>query len=869
MSGPRPRFVLVDGSSYVYRAFHALPPLTGPNGQPTHAVYGFTTMLLKLLSDAKADYLVVVFDAARKTFRDELYADYKAHRPEMPSELAAQLPHIQRVVDALRIPVLRIHGVEADDVIASLLARVADIDLDAVVVTADKDLMQLVGPNVRLWDTMRDRWVDVAAVQAKFGVAPAQVSDVLALMGDSVDNVPGVSGIGEKTAIALVQAFGSVEGVLDHIDAVAQLSMRGAKSVAARLSAEADLARLSKQLVVVRRDVPLDVDFEELRVRPPDAELTRAVFTELGFESQLRQLAVEAPALTVEALAIEDAALVAAQFAEARRGGWLALATVSDAGPAVTTPPSEVVMSAAGAPPVRVALASAPLRDAVRAGLGDPELEILGYDLKRDLLVLTAGDLPLRGRLFDVAIGAALVDVNAGPTLERLAADLLGERPPPYRSGVGGAAAGVTLLQPLAERLRAQLAAGALVPLLDDVEMPLVRVLAAMERRGMLVDVAYLQALGAEFAERMDALMHDIHAMAGGEFNINSPPQLRTVLFERLGLSTRGVKKGKTGLSTDVDVLTRLATEHPLPAKILDYRALSKLKSTYLDALPLAVNPTTGRLHSSFNQSGAATGRLSSSEPNLQNIPIRGEEGRRIRAAFVAAAGTVLIAADYSQIELRVLAHLSGDPALLDAFTHGQDIHTRTAAEVFDVMPGLVSSDQRRAAKVINFGIIYGMGPQRLAGELGISVAQAQGYIANYFARYAGVREFMNGVVATARECGYATTILGRRRAIPELRSRERGVAQAAERVAANTPIQGSAADIIKLAMVRLERRLADEAVAGGMILQVHDELLFEVAEQDRERASAVVREEMEGVMELAVPLQVDLGVGRTWPEAH
>ncbi len=328
-------------------------------------------------------------------------------------------------------------------------------------------------------------------------------------------------------------------------------------------------------------------------------------------------------------------------------------------------------------------------------------------------------------------------------------------------------------------------------------------------------------------------------------------------------------RRGKTGLSTDVDVLTRLATEHPLPAKILDYRALSKLKSTYVDALPLAVNPTTGRLHSSFNQSGAATGRLSSSEPNLQNIPIRGEEGRRIRAAFVAAPGTVLIAADYSQIELRVLAHLSGDPALLDAFTHGQDIHTRTAAEVFDVMPGLVSSDQRRAAKVINFGIIYGMGPQRLAGELGISLAQAQGYIANYFARYAGVREFMNGVVATARECGYATTILGRRRAVPELRSRERGVAQAAERVAANTPIQGSAADIIKLAMVRLERRLADEAVAGGMTLQVHDELLFEVAEQDRERASAAVREEMEGVMELAVPLQVDLGVGRTWAEAH
>lgn len=869
MSGPRPRLVLVDGSSYVYRAFHALPPLTGPSGQPTHAVYGFTTMLLKLLGEAKADYLAVVFDAARKTFRDDLYADYKAHRPEMPGDLAAQLPQIQRVVDALHIPTLRIEGVEADDVIATLLARVAGAHVDAVVVTADKDLMQLVGPDVRLWDTMRDRWVDVAAVQARFGVAPAQVADVLALMGDASDNVPGVSGIGEKTAIALVQAFGDVEGVFSHLDAVAQLPLRGAKSIAARLSAGAEAARLSKQLVLVRRDVPLSVDLEDLRLRAPDAERTRALFTELGFESLLRQLVVNAPALTVEAPAIAQPDEVAALFAQARAGGGLALATLIDDGPPATTPARELVLSAAGAAPVRLSLHEAPLREAAREGLSDAALEVIGYDLKRDLLALSAGELPLDGRTFDVAIAAALVDVGAAPTLERLAADVLGERPAPYRANVGGTAAGVTLLPRLAARLREQLAAGELTRLFEEVEMPLVRVLAAIERRGMLVDVDHLRRLSAEFATRMDALMHEIHGLAGGEFNINSPPQLRTVLFERLGLSTRGVRRGKTGLSTDVDVLTRLAAEHPLPAKILDYRALSKLKSTYLDALPEAVNPATGRLHTSFNQSGAATGRLSSSEPNLQNIPIRGEEGRRIRAAFVAPEGAVLIAADYSQIELRVLAHLSGDPALVDAFSRGQDIHTRTAAEVFNVIPGLVSADQRRAAKVINFGILYGMGPQRLAGDLGIPLAQAQGYITSYFARYAGVRQFMDGVVAAARERGYATTILGRRRAIPELRSRERGVAQAAERVAANTPIQGSAADIIKLAMVGVERRLAAEAVAGGMVLQVHDELLLEVAERDRDRACALVREEMEGVMELAVPLRVDLGVGRTWAEAH
>ena len=869
MSGTRPRLVLVDGSSYVYRAFHALPPLTGPSGQPTHAVYGFTTMLLKLLGEAKATYLAVVFDAARKTFRDDLYADYKAHRPEMPGDLAAQLPQIHRVVEALRIPTLRIEGVEADDVIATLVTRVADAHVDAVVVTADKDLMQLVAPDVRLWDTMRDRWTDVAAVQARFGVTPPQVADVLALMGDASDNVPGVAGIGEKTAIALIQAFGDVEGVLGHLDAVAQLSLRGAKSIAARLSAGAADARLSKQLVTVRRDVPVAVDLEDLRLQAPDEERTRALFTELGFESLLRQLSVNAPGLTVAAAAIERAADAAGLFAQARAGGWLALATLSDEGPPATTPARELVLSAAGGAPVRLPIDDASLREAAREGLADAELEIIGHDLKRDLLALSARDLPLCGRAFDVAIAATLVDVGAAGTLERLAADVIGQRPAPYRASVDGTAAGVTLLQPLATRLREQLAAAGLTRLFADVEMPLVRVLAAIERRGMLVDVDLLRSLSAEFAARLDALMHEIHALAGGEFNINSPPQLRSVLFERLGLSTRGVKRGKTGLSTDVDVLTRLAAEHPLPARILDYRALSKLKSTYLDALPAAVNPATGRLHTSFNQSGAATGRLSSSEPNLQNIPIRGEEGRRIRAAFTAPAGAVLIAADYSQIELRVLAHLSGDPALVDAFTRGQDIHTRTAAEVFDVMPGLVSADQRRAAKVINFGILYGMGPQRLAGELGIPLGQAQTYITNYFARYAGVRQYMDGVVAAARELGYATTILGRRRAIPELRSRERGVAQAAERVAANTPIQGSAADIIKLAMVGVARRLAAEAVDGGMILQVHDELLLEVAERDRDRACTLVQEEMEGVMQLAVPLRVDLGVGRTWAEAH
>ena len=872
MSAPRARLVLVDASAYVYRAFHALPPLTGPSGLPTHAVYGFTTMLLKLLGEAKPDYLAVVFDAARKTFRDELYADYKAHRPAMPSDLAAQLPSIQRVVAALRLPTLSVQGVEADDVIATLVARCADPGLDCVIVTGDKDLMQLVGPGVRLWDTMRDRWIDTAAVEARYGVPPPQLGDVLALMGDAIDNIPGVRGIGEKTAVALVRAFGSVEGVLDHLDEVAALPLRGAKKVAERLAADADAARLSKQLVQMRHDVPLAYGLDELRLVPPDEPATRALFTELGFESLLKQIANmdgEAPPLTVAAALVESAAQATAHLARARHGGWLAVATVIDDGPSATTPARELIISQPGAAPLRLALDTPELAAAVGAGLADVGLDVVGHDLKRDLLALDARGIAVGGRTFDVAIAAALVDGTVPPTLDRLAAELLGTRLPPYRADAGGTAAGVTLLVPLAEALRAKLHAAELTRLFDDVEMPLVRVLANIERRGMLVDLVHLAALSAEFGARMDVLLAEIHALAGEEFNVNSPPQLRAVLFDKLTLPTRGVKRGKTGLSTDVDVLTRLATGHPLPAKILDYRALSKLKSTYVDALPLAVNPHTGRLHTSLNQIGAATGRMSSSDPNLQNLPIRGEEGRRIRQAFIAAPGMVLIAADYSQIELRVLAHLSGDPSLIDAFASGQDVHARTAAEVFNVLPGLVSADQRRAAKVINFGIIYGMGPQRLAGELGIPHGAAQGYIASYFARYAGVRHFMESVVAEARERGFVTTMLGRRRAVPELRSRERGVAQAAERVAANTPIQGSAADLIKLAMVAVERRLSAAGVRGGMILQVHDELLLEVAEADREAACAAVKEEMEGVMRLAVPLRVELGAGHTWAEAH
>lgn len=868
MSGPRPRLFLVDGSSYIYRAFFALPPLTGPRGLPTHAVYGVTTMLLKLLSEARPEYAAVVFDAPGRTFRDELYDGYKANRTEMPGDLAAQIPWIHQVVSALRLREISIPGVEADDVIASLIAAVGGA-MDCVVVTGDKDLMQLVGPRVRLWDTMRDKWTDAAAVEARFGVPPERLVDVMALMGDSIDNIPGVSGIGEKTAVAVIQAFGSLEAALTRLDAVAQLPLRGAKKIAARLGAEAATARLSRDLASVRRDVPIACTLEDLRVVPIDQAAARAVFTELGFQTLVRQLAEEAPTLTVTATPLTDAPDVVAYFGSAATADGVALAAVCAAGPAVSTPPQELMLATDDGPPVRVPLTEASMQDAVRRGLAGAPFELVGHDLKRDALHLGVAGIELGPRQFDVMIAAALTEPAASGTLEALAADLLGVRPPPFRELASGAAAGVSILHQLAAHLRERLQADGLRPLFDEVEMPLVAVLARMERRGMCVDCERLAALGRELSTRMDALVAEIYALAGGEFNIGSPPQLRSVLFEKLGLSKRGVRRGKTGYSTDVDVLTRLAEEHPLPAKILEYRALAKLKSTYVDTLPSAVNPHTGRLHTSLNQTGAATGRLSSSEPNLQNIPIRGDEGRRIRDAFVAPPGAVLIAADYSQIELRVLAHLTRDPALIDAFSRDQDVHARTASEVFDVPPAAVTAAMRRAAKVINFGVLYGMGPQRLAGELSIPLAEAQRYIASYFTRYGAVRGYFDGVLAEARACGFVTTLLGRRRYVPELRSPERGVAQAAERVATNTPIQGSAADLIKKAMVAIDRRLTAEGGRGHMVLQVHDELLLEADESASEAVCAAVREEMEGVMRLAVPLRVDIGVGRSWAEAH
>jgi DNA polymerase-1 len=870
MPADRPVLYLIDASSYLYRAFHALPPLTNAQGLPTNAVYGFTTMLRKLLRDSEARYVGAVFDAPGRTFRDEVYADYKAHREGMPADLRAQVPLVNEVLDALRIRRLCVEGVEADDVIGTLARRFAESGVDVVIVTGDKDLMQLVGPHVRLWDTMRDRWFDEAAVRERFGVGPDQVVEVMGLMGDSIDNIPGVRGIGEKTAKLLIARFGTIEQLLARVDEVeAAKDIRAAKQLAAKLRTGSAEARMSRDLAAIRCDVDVSCDLEQFHLSSADTPAVNDLFTRLGFQSLARDLASATPPLDCKARQIEDPASIETWCAAARRAGCVSMAIETE-GEGSRSPARGMVLGADAAPLAHFVVAPGmPLPAAVVELLKDRSVEKVVHDLKRDLLALDPEVASCVGPAFDVMIAAYLLEVPTPDRLESVAANLLGLHLEKFRGTAAALANGVSTLGALREHCARQLAERQLAPLFNDVEMPLVRVLTAMERRGVRLDVAVLHEMSSEIESRLSSLVTQIYELAGGEFNISSPPQLREVLFDRLQLSRKGVRRGKTGLSTDVDVLTRLAADHPLPAKILEHRGLAKLKSTYVDALPAAVDPQTGRLHTSFNQTVAATGRLSSSDPNLQNVPIRGVEGRRIRSAFCAAEGHVLIGADYSQIELRLLAHFSNDPALVEAFRSGHDVHARTAAEVFGVLPGTVTPEMRRTAKVINFGILYGMGAQRLARELGIAVAEAERYIGSYFERYSGVRAYMEGVRMEAKELGYVTTLLGRRRSLPEISSRDRNLAQAAERTAINTPIQGSAADVIKLAMIGIDRRLEAENLQAHMILQVHDELLVETTERDVEAARAIVLAEMEGAYRLRVPLEVEVGIGRNWAEIH
>ncbi|MDJ0787671.1 MAG: DNA polymerase I [Myxococcota bacterium] len=888
-----PKIVVVDVANTLYRAFFALPPLRAPDGFPSNAVLGFANMLGKVLREEAPDAVVMAQDPPGPSFRKERYSEYKAGRDAQPEDLTVQFPVARELIDAMGIPVVEVAGFEADDVIASLVKQ-TDEDTEVVIVSSDKDLMQLVDERVVLLDTMKDRRIGPAEVEARFGVPPSKLLDVRALVGDSSDNIPGVKGIGEKGAAKLINEWGDLERLLANAGDVKAKRQREA------LQNLADDARLSKELATLRDDVALPFDPAELPAPAPDESVLLALYERLGFTRLLEELrqggapgAAAEPASEVGVEILADTAslsafldavpageavaiLCVAERAECglpgEMGGLAIAARDEGAGFVPLAHPGELELPA-------VLEALAPLLS------GPAARPWLARDTKRVQTLFAEAGIELPLPRFDVELGAFLLDpaaVRGTPALaerhlgRRLGAweDLAGRgakaKAPadlPLADLAAWAAAEVCALRALEAPLRERLEADEISALLDDVELPLTAVLSAMERRGVRIDESALVALSEEYEKELSRIEGRIYSLAGEEFTVNSPKQLQKILFEKLKLPP--VKKTKTGFSTDESVLEQLSVQHELPAEILAWRRLSKLKSTYVDALPPLVQERTGRLHPIFHQTGAATGRLSSSNPNVQNIPIRTEEGIRIREAFIPAEGSVLVSADYSQLELRILAHYSGDENLLEAFHTGDDIHRRTAAEVAGIDQADVSPEQRAAAKAINFGIIYGSSAFGIANQLGIAQAEAQQTIDAYFARYEGVRRFLDDTMAAAKEQGFVTTLLGRRRYLPDLASRNRVLRQAAERMAVNTVIQGTEADLVKKAMVEVEQALTDLGSGARMILQVHDELVFEVPESAVDASLPLIRERMESVYALDVPLVVEAGAARNWREAH
>jgi DNA polymerase I len=858
MAEQRRTLYLVDGSGYIFRAFHALPQLSNSRGLPTNATYGFIRMLLKLLKEARPTHIAVVFDSARKTFRDELFESYKANRVETPSDLQQQIPYIYRAVDQFRIPRLVIDGYEADDVIGTLAVQAAREGFNAVIVTGDKDFMQIVSPNVTLWDTMFGKRTGMREVRDRFGVEPRALVDVMALMGDSIDNVKGVPGVGEKTASALMQNYGSLEALFSGLDTLEQTKIRGAKKLAGLLAAHQRDVELARKLVRIDTDVALDFKPSDLAWPGIDEKGVADLLRELEFGSLLTELTPSAKALPQASVSEEiraDGNLLPAALAQLKHVSRLALHLGGDQSGAVVLKLKAVEKS-------RIYLLA---REsiAVAAELLASSLPAKTcHDLKRHIALLRRYGVELGGVDFDTMLAGFLI--NPGKP-EPSIVDLYHEHLAPL-GGDTSTGSDPAVVEALRQTLSRKLYDDRLEPLFNEIELPVAHVLADMEAAGIGIDGAALKAMSAEFAEHLGRLEHECYELAGREFNLNSPVQLREVLFTHLKLSVKGLKKTKSGYSTDADTLEKLASVHPMAQKLLEYRAIAKLKSTYSDALPELIDPSTGRIHTSFHQALTATGRLSSSDPNLQNIPTRSEEGRRIRRAFVPAPGFILLSADYSQIELRVLAHLSDDPTLIDAFARDEDIHTRTAREILGDGRAL-DAEARRLAKVINFGIIYGMGPQRLAGELGIPLAEAADYIKRYFERLPRVRSYLEQSLKNARECGYVTTMYGRRRYLPELNAPDGGARAQAERIAVNTPIQGTAADLMKLAMVRLHATLMQGQLAARIVLQVHDELLLEVSNTSLEAVREALIREMEGVARLQVPLRVELKFGPSWGE--
>jgi DNA polymerase-1 len=892
--------VLIDGSSYLYRAFHALPALTNSAGEPTGALHGVLTMILKLLREEQPAHVAVVFDAPGKTFRDDLYPEYKATRPPMPDELRSQVQPILDAVEALGLPLLRVEGVEADDVIGTLCTEGEQQGLRVLVSTGDKDLAQLVTDKVTLVNTMTDTRMDRDAVKAKFDVWPEQFIDYLALVGDSSDNIPGVPKVGPKTASKWLNQYDSADDIVEHGDEI-----KG--KVGESLRDNVDSLRLSKELATIKTDVPLDVDIGDLQASDGNTDALRALYSHYELRSLLRQLDEEsgsAPEAAVE----DEKADYETVLDWKRFDAWLkkigkaklvAFDTETDSLDYMSAALVGLSLAVAAGEACYIPLAhdypGAPdqlPRDEVlsrlKAWLEDDAQKKVGHHLKYDAHILARYDIALRGMAYDSMLESYVVNsVATRHDMDSVARQYLGKETIHYEDVAGKGAKQLTFNQVDLETASPYAAEDADITLqlhtalwsqlndiptlkrvYEDIEQPLVPVLFGMEEAGVLVDRKMLAKQSGELGKKMGELEAKAHELAGGPFNLGSPKQLQEILFEQQGLPViRKTPKGQP--STAEDVLTELANDYELPAVIIDYRGVSKLKSTYTDKLPLMINERTGRIHTSYHQAVAATGRLSSTDPNLQNIPIRTEDGRRIRQAFVAPQGHVLLAADYSQIELRIMAHLSADEGLLKAFEKELDVHRATAAEVFGATLDDVTDDQRRSAKAINFGLMYGMSAFGLAKQLGISRGEAQEYVDLYFDRYPGVKQYMDDIRARASEKGFVETVFGRRLYLPEINARNAQRRQYAERSAINAPMQGTAADIIKRAMITVHDWLHAKNRGARMIMQVHDELVFEVETDKVDKVTAKVTELMNSAAELKVPLKVDAGTGSNWDEAH
>ena len=878
---------LIDGSAYIYRAYHAIAPLSNKDGLPTHAVFGFTNILLRLFKEKKPQRLAVAFDVKGGNFRHELYPEYKANRPPMPEDLAVQIPYIKEVVAAYNIPSLEQQGVEADDLLAAAAHRLTEEGIPVVIISGDKDLLQLVSDSVSFWDPMNDRFFDPAAVHKKYNVTPEQLLEFFALVGDSADNVPGVPGVGPKTAEKLINQFGNLEGLYENIDSLPKNKLKE------KLVDNREQAFLSRRLIRLKTDLEVPANGDAYLLPAPDSEKLRELFTMLNFTRLVKN---EVPAQALDSggfQAVRNQEQLAACIKAITGAPRLVIDTETNSldpltaelvGLSLCVNPEQAYYLPLGHRSDEGALRDGQIGKkealaALRPFMEDENIAKIGHNLKFDYSVLLSHGVTLRGPFYDSMIASYLLDPSRrAHKLDDLCEMILSRRLTSFAEVTNGdkrpdsfvyvdpqAAAdyscedvhGALLLW---DSFAPQLKELNLWELYTDLEMELVPILAEMERNGILIDPQILADMSKEFEEKLDDLETEIYRLAGREFNINSPRQLSEILFDELGLPHG--RKTKTGYSTDAKVLEKLAVHHDLPATMITHRNISKLKSTYVDKLATLIHPQTGRIHTSYNQTVTATGRLSSSNPNLQNIPIRTEEGQRIRQAFIAAPGHKFLAADYSQIDLRVLAHYSQDPALLEAFRSNEDVHLRTATEIFRMNAAFITPPMRRVAKTINFGIVYGISAFGLASQLNISRKEAGTFIDRYLELYGGVKQFMEEIVAAAHQDGYVTTLLHRRRPLPEITSSNKTRREFAERTAINTPIQGTAADIIKLAMLKTKRALAETNLSARLLLQIHDELVLEVREEELQETEALVKKAMESVMDLDVPLVVNISVG-------